>query len=947
MESFLPRSHAMPSSSAPKLEINCSPHFIPWLQTQFISLAFTTYQTNRVFFIGCNEQGGVAARERLFDKPMGMYASNNSIYVSTRYQIWRFENLLKPGEIYQQSVDAERLVARHRLYIPRTAYTTGDLNVHDVVLDDSENIVFVNTDFSCLATISNDYSFVPLWQPTFISKLAAEDRCHLNGLGLRDGKPAYVTACSTTDTAAGWRNHKVGGGVVIDVQTNDIIATGLSMPHSPRWYQGKLWLLNAGTGDFGYLDDGKFVPITFCPGFVRGLAFWQNFAIVGLSKLRSPTFSGLPLEERLAALGNTSQCGLMVIDINTGNTVHWLHLDGVVEELFDVVALPGVRQPQCLGFQSEEIERLVTFPGSGGIVTTKPTAKRPSVGGMAPVSGLPRQLWEGTQDSSLPSRDPINRVSTQHSQPPKYQRVYHLTASSLADYDAFTFPSLQQRWQTQPQLGELVGISASVAGEMVAFAIAQMLPEQTAELISLFVAPAYRQQGIATKLMQYLEKALVSEGCHDLRVVYQPTALTAMAAPAEGITLEPLLSKLGWQSPQITQDGKQRSQKVLVLSPAISPKVSLVMTVYNTEAYLAQALDSVVAQTFTGWELILWNDGSTDGSVAIAQDYAQRDARIRLHTGKRFGRGEALIKAHTLTRGDYVGWLDADDLLAATALQETVEFLDSHPDYGMVYTNHVNIDTQSQTQGLGHRCQIPYSPMGLLVSLMTFHFRLLRQSVFAAVGGINPKFAPAEDYDLCLRVSEVTQIYHLERSLYFYRLNPQGLSHQQSRIQRQHSELAINQALQRRGLAESLRLIVDDTTGEFRLQRQNQSEANLLGDAARSQFEQGKQLAKQGDLPAAIGCFQEALRLQPGYIAAYNQLGNALQGLGQLEEAIAIYQHIIHLNPNVAQAHCNLGAIWQMQGKTQEAIAAYQRAIQLKQDLAVAHQNLANLLGDK
>ncbi|MBN3909064.1 MAG: TIGR03032 family protein [Nostoc sp. NMS1] len=671
----------MSSSSLPKLEIKCSPHLLTWLQTQSVSLAFTTYQTNRLFFIGCNEQGRIAAHERLFDKPMGMYASNNSIHLSTRYQIWRFENLLAPGETYQQS---------DCLYIPRKAYTTGDLNVHDVVLDYAENLIFVNTDFSCLATISNDYSFVPLWQPPFISKLAAEDRCHLNGLGLRDGKPAYVTACSTTDSAAGWRNHRVGGGVVMDVRTNDIIATGLSMPHSPRWYQGKLWLLNAGTGDFGYLDDGKFVPITFCPGFVRGLAFWQNFAFVGLSKLRSPTFSGLPLEERLTALGNTSQCGVMVIDINTGNTAHWLHFDGVVEELFDVVVLPGVRQPQCLGFQSEEIERLVTFPGSGGIVTTKPTAKRPSAGAKAPVAGLPRQLWEDTQHSELSTQHsarakrPATANSTQHSAL-KYQRVYHLTASSLADYDAFTFPSLQQRWQTQPQRGELVGISASMAGDMVAFAIAQMLPDKTAELISLFVAPLYRQQGIATKLMQYLDKALVAEGCTQVRVVYQPTALTANA-------LEPLLLKLGWQSPQNNQNGEKRSHKVLVLQ---------------------------------------------------------------------------------------------------------------------------------------------------------------------------------------------------------------------------------------------------------------QSEASLIVDAARSQFEKGKQLAQQGDLPGAIGCFQAAIGLQPDYIAAYNQLGNALQGLGRLEEAIATYQHIIHLNPNVAQAHCNLGAIWQMQGKTQEAIAAYQRAIQLKPDLVAAHQNLANLLGDK
>ncbi|MBC1241533.1 TIGR03032 family protein, partial [Nostoc sp. 2RC] len=303
MENSLPLSDGISSSNIPKLEINCSPQLASWLQTQGISLAFTTYQSNRLFFIGCNQQGRIAAHERLFDKPMGMYAVNNSIYVSTRYQIWRFENSLATEEKHQQTVDAKRLVARDRLYIPRTAYTTGDLNVHDVVLDDAENIVFVNTDFSCLATISNDYSFIPLWQPSFISKLAAEDRCHLNGLALRDGKPRYVTACSTTDTAAGWRNHKVGGGVVIDVQSNDIIATGLSMPHSPRWYQGKLWVLNAGTGDFGYLDGSQFVSIAFCPGFVRGLAFWQNFAIVGLSKLRSPTFSGLLLEQRLTNVG--------------------------------------------------------------------------------------------------------------------------------------------------------------------------------------------------------------------------------------------------------------------------------------------------------------------------------------------------------------------------------------------------------------------------------------------------------------------------------------------------------------------------------------------------------------------------------------------------------------------------------------------------------------------
>ena len=529
--------------TVPKLEITCSPHFVPWLQTQFVSLAFTTYQTNRLFFIGCNQQGRVAAHERLFDKPMGMYGINNSLFVSTRYQIWRFDNCLAPEEIYQQS---------DRLYIPRTAYTTGDLNVHDVVLDKSEKLLFVNTDFSCLATISKDYSFVPLWQPPFISKLVAEDRCHLNGLAMRDGEPAYVTACSSTDTAAGWRNHRVKGGVVIDVQTNDMIATGLSMPHSPRWYGGKLWLLNAGTGELGYIEAGQFVPLTFCPGFGRGLAFWDKYAVVGLSKLRARPLSGLALETRLTQENKVAQCGLMVIDMSNGEIVHWLRFDGVVEELFDVVVLPGVRQPKALGLQGDEIERLVTFPGSSGIVTTKPTVKRPSMGAKAPVAGLPRVGAEGAEGAGgageageVGSKEELTTTLSPLPFPPspspiKYQRVYHLNPTNTAAYDALTFPSLQQRWLTQLQRGEMLGISASVMGEIVGMVIAERLTEQTAELISLLVVPSYRQQGVGTHLVHYLEQELARQGCQRMQAIYQTSDLTNVAMDA-------LLRKLNWQ----------------------------------------------------------------------------------------------------------------------------------------------------------------------------------------------------------------------------------------------------------------------------------------------------------------------------------------------------------------------------------------------------------------
>ncbi len=310
---------------------------------------------------------------------------------------------------------------------------------------------------------------------------------------MQDGEPTYATACSTTDEAAGWRNHRSDGGVVIHIPSNEIIATGLSMPHSPRWYQGKLWLLNSGTGEFGYLDGDKFVSVTFCPGFVRGLAFWKNYALVGLSKLRSKAFSGLSVESRLADKNMTAQCGLGVIDLNTGNELHALHIGGVVEELFDVVVLPNVRQPRALGFQNDDIDRLISFPGSNGIITTKPTVKQSGLSQPLKVAGLPCA-------SQLANSDELKV---------KYQRIYHLTPANLLQYEAMTYPSLQQRWQTQPQRGELIGVSASVAGEMIGFAVAECWQEGVQaqiELLSSYVLPAYRHQPIEKQLHYHLQQ---------------------------------------------------------------------------------------------------------------------------------------------------------------------------------------------------------------------------------------------------------------------------------------------------------------------------------------------------------------------------------------------------------------------------------------------------------
>ncbi len=302
----------------PGFSISSSDGLWNWLHESQISIAFTSYQSNRLFLVGCHADR-LAIKQRLFDKPMGLYAQGNSLYMSTRYQLWQLENRLAAGETYEGS---------DCLYIPSVTHITGDINVHDVAVDQNQKLIFVNSDFSCLASLCSGYSFEPVWKPAFISKLAAEDRCHLNGLAMCDGEPVYVTACSRTDYAAGWRDQRINGGIVMHIPSNEIIATGLSMPHSPRWHQDRLWLLNSGTGELGYLDGERFIPVSFCPGFVRGLDFFGDFALVGLSKLRSKNFTGLALETRLAANNENPQCGLMIVDLRTGRQIHALHIDG-------------------------------------------------------------------------------------------------------------------------------------------------------------------------------------------------------------------------------------------------------------------------------------------------------------------------------------------------------------------------------------------------------------------------------------------------------------------------------------------------------------------------------------------------------------------------------------------------------------------------------------------
>ena len=340
-----------------KFVLTSSRHFADWLARMKASLAFTTYQAGKVFFVGLKGEGRLAVFERSFARCMGLgvSADSRSLILATQHQLFRFDNAVPPGATSGEH-DA--------VYVPHLAWITGDVDAHDVAIGPGGRPIFVNTLFSCIATVSDGYSFKPLWRPPFVSKLAPEDRCHLNGLAVEGGQPRYATIVGRCDVADGWRDRRAAGGLLMDITTNEVLLDGLSMPHSPRLHDGRLWLLNSGTGELGFFDRAKraFTPLAFLPGYARGLAFVDAYAIVGVSLAReNRTFQGLPLDQALSARGAEPRCGLMVIDTRTGDTVEWLRIEGVVRELFDVAVLPGVRNPAAIGFMTDEIRRVISI----------------------------------------------------------------------------------------------------------------------------------------------------------------------------------------------------------------------------------------------------------------------------------------------------------------------------------------------------------------------------------------------------------------------------------------------------------------------------------------------------------------------------------------------------------------------------------------------------------
>ena len=346
--------------------------FVALLHELRASLLITTYQANKLL-VARAVGSGLSTLVRTFDRPMGLAVNGGRVALGCRNQIWEFRDA---PDIAPRVEPAGRHDA---CFVPRAAHVTGDIGVHELAWAGDE-LWAVNTRFSCLCTLDPAYSFVPRWRPPFITALAAEDRCHLNGLAMVDGRPGYVTALGESDAANGWRPGKPRGGCLMEVPGGNVVCRGLSMPHSPRLHDGRLWVLESGTGQLVLVDpaNGRREAVAELPGFARGLAFHGRHAFVGLSKIRATSaMDGVPLAERRDQL----KCGVAVVDLAAGRVCATLEFQTAVEEIFDVQLLAGLRFPEVMGFQQDTIHNTFVVPPD---VRSPRFSDRPVVAATAP-----------------------------------------------------------------------------------------------------------------------------------------------------------------------------------------------------------------------------------------------------------------------------------------------------------------------------------------------------------------------------------------------------------------------------------------------------------------------------------------------------------------------------------------------------------------------------------
>lgn len=336
------------------MQVSYSASFAAILAETKSTLAVSTYQSGKLMLISSLNGKHVVQFAKNLPRPMGIAINDKGLMaVACKSTVEVFGNhrslaLTFPKE--PRKYDG--------MFFPRATYYTGQADMHDIAWHEG-GLIGVNTAFSCLSRITHHASFEPFWQPEFITDLVPDDRCHLNGLAMDDGQPKYVSLLGRSNVKQGWRENKLESGLIIDIQTGEVVADQLAMPHSPRVFNGQLFFLLSGVGEIYRYDPStkKIYLYAEGEGFVRGMTQLGGYLIVALSTVResSRSFGDLPV------VGRNHRAGLLVYELESGAKVADFFWEEQIKEIFDVHVLSGVRRGVMLDKKGEIPKRAVAI----------------------------------------------------------------------------------------------------------------------------------------------------------------------------------------------------------------------------------------------------------------------------------------------------------------------------------------------------------------------------------------------------------------------------------------------------------------------------------------------------------------------------------------------------------------------------------------------------------
>lgn len=321
------------------------------------SIAISTYQAGKLVFLSPKNENALVQLPRHFEKVMGIAEDieSDKLALACKDEVIVFANSKALAKHYPKAPNTY-----DALYMPRLTYHTGALDIHDLSFGINNQLYAVNTLFSCITKIDDDFNFTPYWKPAFIDKIVSEDRCHLNGMAMKNGLPKYATAFNAGNTKQSWRANVTKTGIIIDVETNEIIAENLGMPHTPRVFGDDLYVLLSATGELVKINinTGKYDVVTHIGGFVRGMSIYKDYLFIGQSKLRknSSTFAKLPFADK------ANIAGIKVVHLPTGSIVGQIQYQTSLDEIYDVHVLPGKVRPNIMNTVTEAYKAGLMIP---------------------------------------------------------------------------------------------------------------------------------------------------------------------------------------------------------------------------------------------------------------------------------------------------------------------------------------------------------------------------------------------------------------------------------------------------------------------------------------------------------------------------------------------------------------------------------------------------------